>query len=113
MSELLDYGTGMKRGSGFLMTSSLEDKVLRVCLHGTSVEPNVIVQPSSFQFEAIDVGQTKQKVLMVKNGSVIPIRYTFNKLVNVEVTPKDGWLTPAQSLEFLVSVTPTFGGEKQ
>ena len=112
VSDLLGIESDI-RNEGFFINSlnDNEDKIVRLCLHGSGVEPRLGLQPSSFEFEPLYIGQTGNRVLKITNENILPIKFKIHKVMNVTFSPiEEGWLKPEQSHEFLISVTPTCAG---
>lgn len=91
--------------------SELEEKVLRLILHATAIEPNVVIQPSAVELGTISLNQLYKRTLKVLNESLLAIKFKFEKAMHLEIQPKEGWLQSKKSIEVLLVVCPASPGK--
>lgn len=99
--------------SELLLEDDLLDQtdVIRLCIHGEAVRPNMLIQPSEIEFSKLKVGESEEKVIKITNKSVIPINFKFHKAVNITTEPCEARLKPHKAVEVVVCWNPKSAGE--
>jgi hypothetical protein len=69
--------------------------------------PTVKINPTDFDFGKVMIGKpTSLQFTMVNENTQLVTRVSFNKIVGVEIFPKDAVLKPQEKREFEMFVTP-------
>lgn len=100
--------------SELLLEDDLLDQsdVIRLCIHGEAVRPNVLLQPSEIEFSKLKVGESETRIIKITNLSPISINFKFHKAVNVRTEPWEAWLKRNKAVEVVVTWNPKSAGGK-
>nr|CAD7446926.1 unnamed protein product [Timema bartmani] len=93
--------------STLMMTKGTVDKVVRLCLHGLGVYPELELQPTAIDFGTVQVGAIETRVLRLTNPCCLPLTYRYRKVACLEVKPAWATLRANSALEVVVSTVHT------